>query len=116
MNKESSKKKTIRLIIGISILVFLFIAAIFGLAKMVMPYTIIFVSIAMALSIPFFFLIPKKGKRQNKSESYKYKVKKTKSRYTSPEDKVVDYVNGKKEFKDLSNDAQVEYFEEWEDD
>ena len=37
----------------------LFIAAIFGLAKMAMPYTIIFVSIAMALSIPFFFLFPK---------------------------------------------------------
>lgn len=114
MNKESSKKKTVRLIIGISIPVFLFIAAIFGLAKMVMPYTIIFVSIAMALSIPFFFLLPKKANRPNKSESYK--VKKTKSRYTGPEDEVVDYVNGKKEFKDLSSDAQVEYFEEWEDD
>lgn len=114
MNKESSKKKTIRLIIGISIIVFLFIAAIFGLAKMVMPYTIIFVSIAMTLTIPFFFLLPKKAKRQNESESYK--VKKAKSRYATPEDEVVDYVNGKKEFKDLSSDAQVEYFEEWEDD
>lgn len=114
MNKESSKKKTIRLVIGILIIVFLFIAAIFGLAKMAVPYTIIFVSTSMALSIPFFFLLPKKAKRQNKSESYK--VKKTKSRYTAPEDEVVDYVNGKKEFKDLSSDAQVEYFEEWEDD
>ena len=114
MNKESSKKKTVRLIIGTSIIVFLFIAAIFGLAKMAMPYTIIFVSIAMALSIPFFFLFPKKDKRHNKSETYK--VKKTKSRYTSPEDEVVDYVNGKKEFKDLSSDAQVEYYEEWDDD
>lgn len=114
MNKESSKKKTIRLIIGISIIVFLFIAAIFGLVKMAVPYTIIFVSTSMALSIPFFFLLPKKAKRQNKSESYK--VKKTKLRYISPEDEVVDYVNGKKKFKDLSNDAQVEYYEEWEDD
>ncbi|GEM_PF-4211088 len=114
MNKETSKKKTIRLIIGISIIVFLFIAAIFGLAQMAVPYTIIFVSTSMALSIPFFFLLPKKAKGQNKSESYK--AKKTKSRYISPEDEVVDYVNGKKEFKDLSNDAQVEYFEEWEDD
>lgn len=114
MDKESSKKKTIRLVIGMSIIVFLFIAAMFGLANMAISYTIIFVSIAMALSIPFFFLLPKKAKRQNKSESYK--VKKTKSRYTGPEDEVVDYVNGKKEFKDLSNDAQVEYYEEWDDD
>ena len=114
MNKKSSKKKTIRLIIGISILIFLFIAAIFGLAKMAVPYTIIFVSTSMALSIPFFFLLPKKAKRQNKSESYK--VKKTKSRYIGPEDEIVDYVNGKKEFKDLSSDAQVEYYEEWEED
>jgi len=114
MNKETSKKKTIRLIIGISILIFLFIAAIFGLAKMAVPYTIIFVSTSMALSIPFFFLLPKKAKRQNKSESYK--VKKTKSRYIGPEDEIVDYVNGKKEFKDLSSDAQVEYYEEWEED
>ena len=114
MNKESSKKKTIRLIIGISIIVFLFVGAMFGMAKMAVPYTIIFVSIGMTLSIPFFFLLPKKDKRHNKSESYK--VKKTKSRYTGPEDEVVDYVNGKKEFKDLSSDAQVEYYEEWEDD
>lgn len=114
MNKESSKKKTTRLIIGISVIVFLFIGAMFGMAKMAVPYTVIFVSIAMCLSIPFFFLLPKKEKRENKTDSQK--VRKTKARYTGPEDEVVDYVNGKKEFKDLSNDAQVEYYEEWEDD
>lgn len=115
MNSKLRKISTASLIIGISALVFYFIGMIFGIANLIFPYGIIFISIGLALSIPFIILFFIKVKSNPTNKTKKIKSKKYKAKSQGPEDEVVDYVNGKKEFEDLSVDAQVEYFEEWDE-
>ncbi len=132
MNSKLRKINVALLVAGISALIFYFIGMIFGLAKLIIPFVIIFVCIGLAFSIPFAILLIIKNKgdqaikikkelakeKETKSidsNGYFDKVKKENAKYQDPEDEVVDYVNGEKDFDELSVDAQIEYFEEWDE-
>ena len=80
-----------------------------------------------AVLLTLFFILDKhalnrpsnKTSKNNKS-SKSVKVTKSKnvknSTYIDPDDEVEDYLKGKKEFHEMSADAQVDFMENWDDD
>ncbi|MBQ6920526.1 MAG: hypothetical protein IJQ72_01350 [Bacilli bacterium] len=81
-----------------------------------------------AVLLALFFILDKhalnrpntKTSKYNKSSSKSIKVTKSKnvnnSTYIDPDDEVEDYLKGKKEFHEMSADAQVDFMENWDDD
>lgn len=81
-----------------------------------------------AVLLTLFFILDKhalnkpntKTFKNNKSSSKSIKVTISKnvnnSTYIDPDDEVEDYLKGKKEFHEISADAQVDFMENWDDD
>ena len=81
-----------------------------------------------AVLLALFFILDKhalnrpntKTSKNNKSSSKSVKVTRSKninnSPYIDPDDEVEDYLKGKKEFHEMSTDAQVDFMENWDDD